>query len=72
MSSNGKRGLVPLLVVVAGLAIAVVLVTSAPETEAFVPERAVPTVRVAEVERAAVRAVVGRARALRRRAFDAQ
>ena len=58
MSSKRSKALVPLLVVLAGFAVAVVLVMSAPETEAFVPERAVTTVRTQIVESEAFQAVV--------------
>jgi len=58
MSSSRKKVFLPLLVVFAGLVVAVVLVTFAPESEAFVPERAIPSVRTEAVESDAVRAVV--------------
>ncbi len=58
MSSSRKRAVLPLLVVLAGVAVATILVTLAPESEAFVPERALPTVRTENVESDSVRAVV--------------
>ena len=58
MNSHRRKVLLPLLVVLAGFAVAIVLVTLAPETEAFVPERAIPTVRTETVESGDFRAVV--------------
>ena len=58
MSTNRRRALLPLVVVFAGLAIAVVLVTLAPESEAFVPERAIPSVRTEILGAEAVQAVI--------------
>lgn len=58
MRSRGKRFLLPLGVVLAGIIIAVGLVGIAPRTEAFVPERSFPVVRTQAVESEAVRAVV--------------
>ncbi len=58
MSESRRKVLLPLLVVGVGIVFAVILVTLAPESEVFVPERAVPTVRTEAVQGAAVRAVV--------------
>ena len=58
MSSKRKKALLPLLVVFGGVVVATILVTLAPETEAFIPERALPTVLTEVVESDAIRAVV--------------
>jgi RND family efflux transporter MFP subunit len=58
MSSNRKAVLLPLLVVLAGVAGAVALVMFSPRSEAVVSERALPPVRVQTLEAGAVQAVV--------------
>lgn len=58
MTSRRRKVLLPILVIVGGLAAAVGLMSLAPETEAVVPERAVPTVRTEIVEASSVQAVV--------------
>jgi RND family efflux transporter MFP subunit len=50
MSRPRKAFLLPIAVIVGGLVIAVGLVRLAPRSEAFVPERAVPTVRTETVQ----------------------
>jgi RND family efflux transporter MFP subunit len=58
MSSKIRKIGLPLAVIFGGLVIAVLLMTAGPDAEPFVPERAVPTVRVQAVEAGAVRAIV--------------
>ncbi|MDA0311410.1 MAG: efflux RND transporter periplasmic adaptor subunit [Gemmatimonadetes bacterium] len=58
MSSKRRTVGLPLLIVLAGLVAAVILVVMAPEPEAVVPERAVPSVLTEVVESESVRATV--------------
>lgn len=58
MTTSRRRVLLPVFVIFAGFAAAAFLVSLAPETEAVVPERALPTVRTDLLTPEAVRATI--------------